>query len=288
MVNRQHSQLTPSSIARALFVWVFATVTIVHADSPPAERVKVAPEVTFDKVSEIFGHNLSTNEFSRKTLLLAIAMDHTTADSPHFSSKIGIPYIVHSGPSFWVNRLQSGDLSLEVLVNNALLILFTKADIPGRENGTIKLMRMAAKKGYWPADYYLAEMDLRERGISTPLLSENPAFEKGRGVSPGAINQATFQRYTRCAEMGFAPCQFRLGFWLAASPATLPQGILALRHAIRTSLSDVRYKGLDNVIVLAAKEIVFKGESAGIDQGVRAVYGQLIEKKLSVLSSSSE
>lgn len=109
--------------------------------STDAPSGKPFPEVTFDRVSEIFGHNLDTSEERLQTLLLAIGMDHTTPTSPHFQEEVGIPFIVHYGPNHWVNRLTSGDMSVDVLVNNALLLLFAEADIPNREQAAFDLTK---------------------------------------------------------------------------------------------------------------------------------------------------
>src|SRR5690554_3140903 len=132
---------------------------------------KPFPEVTFDLVSGIFGHNLDTSEERLQTLLLAIGMDHTTPTSPHFEEEVGIPFIVHYGPNHWVNRLTSGDMSVDVLVNNALLLLFAEADIPNREQAAFDLMKMASDKGYWPADYFVAETNLLNHLVRGPEVA---------------------------------------------------------------------------------------------------------------------
>ena len=107
----------------ALSLSLFSSIAASESNS---SAEKPFPEVTFDKVQEIFGHNLDTDDTVLKTLLLAIGMDHTSTESPHANERIGIPYIVHEGPGYWVARLKSGERKLEVLVNNALLLLFTK------------------------------------------------------------------------------------------------------------------------------------------------------------------
>ncbi|QFT57129.1 hypothetical protein [Microbulbifer sp. THAF38] len=246
---------------------------------------KAFPEVTFDKVQEIFGHNLDTDDTVLKTLLLAIGMDHTTTKSPNASQRIGIPYIIHDGPAYWVRRLQSGDNSLEVLVNNALLLLYTIENIPKAKETAFILLKASAEKGYWPADYYIAEVNLEEH-LTQDYLSATPST--GLMDNPTkTIAKDTMARYNRCADMGFAPCQFRIGFWLSGSPKSLSDGLNILRAAIHTTRADTRYQGvLDGAMIMAAREIVFKGKQAGIDSVVREEYANLIKQQLAVLSES--
>lgn len=45
-------------------------------------------------------------------------------------------------------------------------------------------------------------------------------------------------------------------------------------------MSDIRYKGqLDNELVMAATEIVLKGDSVEIDRAMRAEYGRFVERR---------
>ncbi len=97
------------------------------------------------------------------------------------------------------------------------------------------------------------------------------------------------KRYNECAELGFAPCQYRIGFWLANSKKSLNEGLNVLRQAIKTTSKDTRYNGaLDGAIIMAAKEIVFKGEQAGLDYVVRKEYTKLIQQQLSTLTNEVE
>jgi len=249
---------------------------------------KFSPEVTLDIVQEIFGHNLDTNDATLRTLLLAIGMDHTTNESPNFKSSIGIPFIVDRGPGYWVERLNSGDHETEVLVNNALLLLFTKEEIAKAKETAFQLMEAAADRGYWPASFYVAENNLTKY-LAVDLSDESPLTEEMKSSSIQLIAKDTMSRYNECAKMGFAPCQYRVGFWLVGTKKTLKDGLEVLRLAINTTMKDTRYSDvLDDAIVLAAKEIVFKGEDAGLDYVVREEYTKLIKHQLSARSQEIE
>lgn len=249
---------------------------------------KYSPEVTLDIVQEIFGHNLDTGDTTLKMLLLAIGMDHTTNESPNFASSIGIPFIVDRGPGYWVERLNTGDHKIEVLVNNALLLLFTKEEIPKAKETAFQLMDAAANQGYWPASFYVAENNLTKY-LAVDFSEASPLTDEMKTSSIKIIAEDTMSRYNECAQMGFAPCQFRVGFWLANSEKTLKDGLEVLRLAIKMAMSDTRYFGaLDGSIVLAAKEIVFKGKEAGLEYVVREEYTKLIQHQLSALTQEIE
>ena len=239
---------------------------------------KPFPEVTFDLVSEIFGHNLDTSEERLQTLLLAIGMDHTTPTSPHFQEEVGIPFIVHYGPNHWVNRLTSGDMSVDVLVNNALLLLFAEADIPNREQAAFDLMKLASDKGYWPADYFVAETNLlnhlvRGQEVAIPLA---PTIEAS-GLKQ--VARDTMDAFSRCAEIGFAPCRYRIGFWLSNSQKTLQDGLKVLQTAIDVNLKDTRYEDkLDGALVAAAQELAERGGAIGLDSDTVDQYRKLIDQ----------
>lgn len=260
--------------------------TLAISESEPPVPGKAIPEVTFDKVQEIFGHNLDTDDTMLKTLLLAVGMDHTSSNSPHAEQDIGVPYIVHRGAGYWVARLKTGERALEVLVNNALLLLFTKEEIPNAKETGVALLIAAADKGYWPADYYVAEINLANHlTMDYTIASPKTGLIKG---DVKAIAQDTMARYNRCAEMGFAPCQYRIGFWLSNSPQTLKDGLDVLRTAIHTTMNDTRYQGaLDRALVMAAKEIVFKGDQVGMDKVVREEYANLVKKQLAMLTKAA-
>ena len=271
-------------ILAALSLSLFSSIAASESNSP-AE--KPFPEVTFDKVQEIFGHNLDTDDTVLKTLLLAIGMDHTSTESPHANERIGIPYIVHEGPGYWVARLKSGERKLEVLVNNALLLLFTKEEIPRAQETAFALMKSAADKGYWPADYYVAESNLSKH--LTVDYTEGSSSARVMDEKSKVIAKDAMTRYNRCADMGFAPCQYRIGFWLSNSTKTLKDGLDVLRTAIHTSRNDTRYQGvLDGALIMAAKEIVFKGDQVGMDKVVREEYANLVKQQLAMLGRAAK
>ncbi|MDN3385101.1 hypothetical protein QL995_20970 [Pseudoalteromonas sp. APC 3358] len=257
-----------------LFFSMSAGATEETTESLP---YKPSPDVSFEKVEGIFGQNINTSDSTLKMLLLAIGMDHTAVHSPHFSQSIGIPFIADRGPEYWVSRLKSGETELEVIVNNALLLLFTKESIPDGHNAALKLMTVAAERGYWPAEFYVAEKSLMERLVHD-FSKPSPRTGKIQAESQRALAQATMDRFSRCAQMGFAPCQYRVGFWLSAGNSTKRQGLGVLRQAIQTTMKDTRYKGiLDGALILAAQEIVRSGEEAGIDRVIREEYIKLVE-----------
>lgn len=264
------------ALVAAAFTALLGVGGSVMAASPPIySSPKAVPDVEFKQVQAIFGDRLETSKAELKLLLLAVAMDHTSPNSPNIKQKIGIPYVVSSGPKYWVNRLQEGERSLEVLVNNALLLLYTKESIPGGQKMARDLLRAAAAKGYWPADYYVAEIQLQER-----LVKDDQQFSLLTNSIVDAeqkqIAQDTFSRLSRCAEIGFAPCQYRVGFWLLAEEERISDGVKALRQAVRTTLQDQRYKGaLDESISAAASMIVHHHEVAGLTDEERDGYAKL-------------
>jgi len=245
------------------------------------------PDVTFDRVKDVFGFNLSTKDTTLRNLLLAVSMDHTSTNSPNVNQDIGIPFIVNNGPRYWIDRLKSGENDLDVVVNNALLLLFTKEDIPGGKETAFLLMKKAADAGYWPAEYFVAD---------TNLTSKLMTKDKNRASAPTRIKTSdeislardTMNKLNRCAEVGFAPCQYRIGFWLANSQVTVKHSITVLRKAIDTTLSDLRYEGsLDGALIKAAEIVVFNGEMVGLDKEIRNVYVDLITNKLNAISKET-
>lgn len=242
---------------------------------------KRAPLVTFDRVENLFGNNLTFAKESKKLFLLAVAMDHTSKNSTHRNEQIGVPFIVAGGADYWVGRLGREDYPIDVLVNNAILLLFGKENIEGSEAAGLKLLNAASKKGYWPARYYIAEHNIAE------LLQEPNDFS----VVPSS---ETFEKATEtmsilnsCSEMGFAPCQYRIGFWLMSTEETFQDGLKVLRAAINTTVLDRRYIGiLDNAVALASQEIVKHGAAGGLNNEAIAEYSKLMEayiKKASVI-----
>lgn len=240
-------------------------------------KLKLAPEVTEERIQAIFMNNLKTKEPTLSGLLLAIAIDHTSKGSPHIHEEVGIPYIVSKTPLYWGGRLKDGDEDIDVLVNNALLLLFTDHDIPDSVNIAYILLHKAADKGYWPADFYIAERNLVSYFIDVGT-EQNQLLPEELMV----IGNNTMDRYNNCASMGFPLCKFRIGFWLSGSDDSLADGIKVLRDAIDTTLKDRRYKEeLDTAVVMAATLIIDKGEQVGVDEVMRSEYRKLLGAKLS-------
>lgn len=249
-------------------------------------EIKAAPDVTLDVVQDIFGFNLDNAQGMDRIFLLAVGMDHTTPNSPHADQAIGIPYIVDRGAAYWVSRLTNKDYEVEVLVNNALLLMFTQEQIPGGDRAALGLLTKASKMGYWPADYYIADYNITNhlsRDVShldAPTgIIEDPSLKR--------LASKTMANFSSCAELGFAPCQYRLGFWLTSSQATMKEGMDILQHAIKTTISDKRYQGiLNGSVIEAAREVVMKGDMVGIDKIVRQEYLTLMQDQIKLLERS--
>lgn len=248
---------------------------VAEAGPPVYASPKPVPDLEPGQVQAIFGSNLETSKEELELLLLAVAMDHTSPNSPNINHNIGIPYIVGNGPKYWVNRLEQGDRSVDVLVNNALLLLYTKEEIPGGNELANDLLRAAASAGYWPADYYVAEIQLKENLVRDEKqfsLTANSIVD----VHQKQIAQDTFSRLSRCAEIGFAPCQYRVGFWLLAEDERISDGVKALRQAVKTTLEDQRYNGvLDSLVSSAATMVAHYHKAAGLTGEERDGYAQL-------------
>lgn len=263
-----------------VFCFLISQLTFsIHANS------RTAPDVTFDKVKPIFGFNLDSEDPTLRNLLLAISMDHTSEKSPYADQNIGIPFIVDREPDYWAGRLAEDEKwETEVLVNNALLLLFADQNIPNAKEHAMKLMQGAAAQGYWPADFYIADMNIRN--VLSRNTSEfrvvNGSFEMSKYQD---IAQDTITRLNNCAAVGFAPCQFRIGFWLSGSEKTLSDGITVLRAAIQTTLKDKRYTGiLENYIAQASNIIISKGAEVGIDSVIRGEYQRLMEEQVNIIA----
>ncbi len=252
-------------------ITIFLSVSS-HADTIASE--KHSPDVSFEKVKSIFGDNINPTDTHLKLLLLAVAMDHTSTASTFKNQKIGIPYIVETGPGFWVGRLKNGDRTLEVLVNNALLLLFSKENIHNRKQGVDYLMRLAEAENYWPATFYLAETQLSQK---LTIDYDNQGVLSGRITgNTRKTAQEVMTRYNRCAEIGFSPCQIRIGLWLASSPGSANDSIRVLRAAIQSTLSDPRYGDtVDPLLKQSAMIILAKKKELNINNDEIQVYQRL-------------
>ena len=260
------------SLIAALIFSSISFVAIANVVAP----AKNSPDVSFEKVQEIFGNNVNPTDSTLKLLLLAIAMDGTATTSTFKDQKIGIPYIVETGPSYWVNKLKAKDHSLDVLVNNALILLFAKEDISNREKGAAYLMQLAEEKSYWPASFYLAEKQLASQlvvdyGKPNPLTGKITSDEKIK------LATETMKRYNLCADVGFSPCQFRIGFWLANSPRNIESAIPVIRTAVKSTISDPRYgDSTDAFMILAANILLFHRDKYLMSDEERKFYEKLV------------
>lgn len=266
-----HFQLLKSF---SFFLAAIAVCLSLSSNAASIASVKHSPDVSFEKVKAIFGENINPTDTHLKLLLLAVAMDHTSTASTFKNQKIGIPYIVEKGPGFWVGRLKNGDRSLEVLVNNALLLLFSKENIHNRKQGVDYLMRLAEIENYWPATFYLAETQLSRK---LTIDYENPGILTGKITgNTKKTAQEVMARYNHCAEIGFSPCQIRIGLWLASSPDSANDSIRVLRAAIRSTLSDPRYGDtLDPLLRQSAMIILAKKNEFHINNDEIQLYQKL-------------
>lgn len=197
------------------------------------------PNPTEQEVHSIFGERLSQGSRPENLLLLAIAMDQQSRESPTRDEKIGIPYISSAGPGYWVRLFQQekGAPSLDTLVNNALILIYAKdqaiAD-PVREKAALRLLSVAAELNYWPAQVYVSERRLAawRHGVTPiPMKREKAEAEKGQVV----------EYLESCMRIGFAPCQFQLGFWYLQEPSSQQMGMNLLQAGVEVVRRDKRY-----------------------------------------------
>ena len=198
--------------------------------------------VMFNEVSALFGDNLEPEPGALQDLLLAVAVDHTSADVPDATKEIGIPYILDKGIRYWASRLTK-NAPLDVIVNNALFLLYAKDRTEASEKAALGLMKLAARKNYWPAKFFVAENNLYQ------YLSANYDINTTSSLTIDeaklkTIANTTMEYFNDCAKRGFAPCQYRVGTWLLANEQTVSDSLKALDAAINTSLNDSRYRGV--------------------------------------------
>lgn len=207
-----------------------------------------APGLSQEQVDTLFGTRLANGNREENLLLLAIAMDHQSKESPTRDEQIGIPFVAQAGPGYWALLLdqEKADPSLSTLVNNALILSFiNETGYPDdvRQAASTKLLSLAADKQYWPAMVYLAEKAMRrwesESTVEIPFKQEGPV-----AIYPTEQEQV-FGYLMSCAKIGFAPCQIRLGFWYLQSPNQQEAAIGLLRAGVEIARRDNRY--LDSI-----------------------------------------
>jgi hypothetical protein len=243
-----------------------------------ANSVKPLPDVEFERVDKIFGNNIYSNDPTLKLFLLAIAMDHTSTASTFTRYKIGIPYIAETGAGYWVKRLKNKDYALDVVVNNALILLFSKEDIPNRKAGTLTLMQIAETHAYWPASFYLAESQLAEK-LSLDYSAPIPYRLQISDPTRKNIASDVMKRFNFCAEVGFSPCQFRIGFWLVGAQGNLENGLNIIRSAINTTLADPRYNDvLDSYVALGTSLVLENIGRLKLDANEASFYSRALKR----------
>ena len=198
------------------------------------------PNPTEQDLQEVFGDRLEHGNRAASLLLLAIAFDQQSKNSPTRQEQIGIPYIATAGPGYWVRLFQQETTrSLDTVVNVALILTYAKdQNFTGdeRDQAAIKLLSVAAIRDYWPAQVYWAERQLQawqQRAIPTPMKGNEGE------ISDEALR--TFQYLSDCARIGFAPCQFQLGFWYLQDVTTREAGIELLSAGVEVARRDPRY-----------------------------------------------
>ena len=198
--------------------------------------------VMFNEVTALFGDNLEPEPGALQDLLLAVAVDHTSMDVPDATREIGIPYILDKGIRYWASRLTK-NAPLDVIVNNALFLLYAKDRTEESKKTALGLMKLAARKNYWPAKFFVAENNLHQY-LSASYDVNTTSSMTIEEAKLKTIANTTMQYFNDCAKRGFAPCQYRVGTWLLADEQTVSDSLKALEAAINTSLNDSRYRGI--------------------------------------------
>lgn len=208
------------------------------------ENKSSEPMLQFNEVTAMFGRNLEPEPGLLQDLLLAVAVDHTASNVPDAAKEIGIPYILGKGIAHWARRLKKG-APLDVIVNNALYLLYSKDRSEESNKTALNLMKLAASKNYWPAKYYVAETNLKDYLVADyDLNSDAKMLIHDKSIQ--RVAATTMEYFLDCAKRGFAPCQYRVGTWLLTSEKHAVEALKALESAIHTSMSDSRYKGMFN------------------------------------------
>lgn len=227
-------------LAKAIaFVLVGAVLAL------PAVAQITVPEIRKQDVEERFGQRLKNATRAENLLLLGIALDTVNAESTFKDREIGIPYLVGDGAGYWALLLSQGDRSVDVLVNNALMLLFADKSeevlLPvERTTAAVKLLTMAQREGYWPASAYLAEhyFELAVQPVFPPLIPDH---------IQSRYRKAAFDYYMACTKVGFAPCHLKVGFWYLSDhkvEAALPY----LKVGVELVGRDKRYMTMPDVV----------------------------------------
>ena len=209
-----------------------------------SESKDVTPALSETDVQALFGDRLSKADRAENLLLLAIAFDHQSQESPTHEQPIGIPFIADVGPGYWVMLLQqeASTPRLSTLVNNALILTFLQEEghtEEARQQASQLLLQIAASQGYWPAKVYLAERTMA-RWVDSMTI-QIPLKQEELADIPQAEQEQVFRYLAECSQIGFAPCQFRLGFWYMQDGAKQEAAIEFLRAGVEVARRDTRY-----------------------------------------------
>lgn len=240
------------------------------------EDTKRAPDIEQSDIDALFGSRLDAGERQDNLLLLAMAFDHQSESSPTRDQNIGIPFIVDAGAGYWVRALQEGDTNLNVLVNNALLLLYLNepgASMEERRHAADLFMQVASSQGYWPADVYLVERAIS--GWTDQVDAQIPLVLEQATISE-VEREALFNRLSSCARIRFAPCMFRLGFWYLTDPSKQEAGEDLLRGAVEIARRDRRYlSSAESMMDMQAALTVFQDPMITMPDDQREAYIQL-------------
>ncbi|EIF42786.1 hypothetical protein DOK_12001 [gamma proteobacterium BDW918] len=269
---------------RAILLLALATLAgmgqSAKADSAPLlSPSSLAPNVSLEEVKDVFGDNLDVMTGELQELMLAIALERTDTSSSFKSHRIGIPYIVYDSPESWLGRYRSGDRSVDTLVNMALLMVLSKSKTDETTRVGADLLRKASEQGYWPASSYTASNYLRQAVlIGEGIGVQGMQSESAEGDRILKLGQMALDQLNNCADANFAPCQYKIGFWLADSADKAADGVRVLRHAVKVTLEDRRYQGyVDESFEQAVRVIYRAGEAAGLSEEVRDQYLALLD-----------
>lgn len=217
--------------SRNMLKAILFSISLLPLVAHSTEQLAVqTPNISEEEVISVFGQSLFKGGRSENLLLLAIAIDNQSSTSPTAQEKIGIPFILDAGPGYWVRLLQMNESTLDVLVNNALMLLYMRSNggehMEQRKVAAYRLLELAAHKGYWPAMAYIAEETLNTANSNT---------------SEAKIKQS-FHFLNQCAAVSFAPCQFKLGIWYLNNDSKPGAWLPFLQSAVEIATKDERYK----------------------------------------------
>lgn len=261
--------------SRNMLKAVLFSISLLPLVAHSTEQLAVqTPNISEEEVVSVFGQSLFKGGRSENLLLLAIAIDNQSSTSPTAHEKIGIPYIVDAGPGYWVRLLQMNESTLDVLVNNALMLLYMRSS--GKETreqrkaAAYRLLEIAAQKGYWPAMAYIAEETLNTATPDTPEAKIKQSFDY--------LNQ--------CASVSFAPCQFKLGIWYLNDESKPGAWVPFLQTAIEVSSKDERYKtSKETISDLEFALTILSDPKSGLPQEQRKHYLKMLEVNKDIFSA---